>query len=114
MVISGKRPVSKRTCQRSEPASVSRQRTMTIRGREFVVDGQKIRAGAPFDLASGPLDSDNRRRNHLGIKCAQGAIDLDVAVVAVGREADQLVRPQQASKSALVGAARRQVHRLRR
>ena len=95
MVISGERPVSKRTCQRSDPAAVSRQRTMTIDAVNSLIDGQKIGVGILFDPATSPLNSGDRICNDVGMHSPQGAIDLDVAVVAVGREPDQLIGAQQ-------------------
>ena len=106
--MSGHNPTSKRICHRSEPAGVVRQRTITMEAREFVIDGQKIGRRVLFHGSSCLFNSCDYVGDDLWVYTTKRPIDLDVAVVTIWREANQLVGAEQTSKTALIGAARRQ------
>ena len=104
-VMSGQSPTSNLICQRSEPAACRLAPHHHDGRREFAVDGQKIGCGILFDGASRLFDPRDHVSDDVRVHTPKRPIDLDVAIVAIGREADQFVGAQQAAEAALIGAA---------
>src|SRR5262249_42901991 len=74
---------------------------------ELAVHHEQFVSRILLDLAPDPPDFLDRAGDYGWVKVTQEAIDLDIMVVAIRREADQLVRSNQTTKPRPIRAARR-------
>ena len=97
--MSGARLVSNRIFQRWRPDIVGLAAGQHERDAEFVIQPQQVRRRIAHDA---PTELDDLRlglRHDVWMQAAQEAIDLEIAIVTVRREADHLIGAYQAAEA---------------
>jgi hypothetical protein len=95
------------------PTQAARLRLLTTRQdnrrSEFPIDCQEIGIRRRYDLPASTHDPLNRCCHNVGMKRPKEPIDLQIPIVAVGRVSNELVGPEQSTKSRLERGTRRRV-----
>ena len=76
---------------------------------EFIIDGQQLVSLILFDPTADLADLLDGFGNDFRLQAAKKPIDLDISKVPIGREADELIGPSEASEAGAVGGARREI-----